>query len=323
VRVLVAEPLGREGLELLRREHEVDERLNLTRDDFLAALQDYDALLVRSQVKVDAEAIAAGRRLVVIGRAGVGTDNIDLDAATRAGVAVVNAPTANTIAAAELTLALTYALARHVPEADAATRRTEWRRAEFIGTELAGKTLGIVGLGKIGLAVAKRAQAMDMSLLATDPYVSPDVAANAGVRMVELPELLAKADVVTLHVPLAEATRGMIGAAELALLKPTALLINVARGGVVDEAALAGALAAGRLAGAAIDVFEHEPPRDSPLLTAPNTILTPHLGASTREAQDKVSIEVAEQVLDVLAGRPARFQVNPPLAPAGAQVPTG
>ena len=318
MRVLVAEPLGREGLQLLRREHEVDERLNLTRDEFLAALPDYDALLVRSQVKVDAEAISAGPRLIVVGRAGVGTDNIDLEAATRAGIAIVNAPTANTIAAAEMTLALIYALARHVPAADASTRRAEWRRADFVGTELAGKTLGIVGLGKIGLAIAKRAQAMDMSLLASDPYVSPDVAVNAGVRMVELPELLAQADVVTLHVPLTEKTRGMIGAADLALLKPTALLVNVARGGVVDEAALAEALTAGRLAGAAIDVYEHEPPRGSELFAAPNTVLTPHLGASTSEAQDKVSIEVAEQVLDVLAGRPARFQVNRPLAGAAS-----
>jgi D-3-phosphoglycerate dehydrogenase len=314
VRVLVAEPLGREGLELLRREHEVDERLNLTRDEFLAALPDYAGLLVRSQVKVDAEAFAAGSRLVVVGRAGVGTDNIDLDAATRAGVAVVNAPTANTIAAAELTLALIYALARNVAAADASLRRGEWRRADFVGTELAGKTLGIVGLGKIGLAVAARAQAMDMALLGNDPFVSPDVAENLRVRLVELDELLARSDVVTLHVPLSDATRGMIGAAQLALLKPSALLVNVARGGVVDEAALADALAARRLAGAAADVFEQEPPRDSPLLNAPNTVLTPHLGASTREAQDKVSIEVVEQLLDVLAGRPARFQVNRPLA---------
>lgn len=316
MRVLVAEPLGHEGLELLRAEHEVDERLNLTRDELLAALNDYDALLVRSQVKVDAEAIAAGKRLVVIGRAGVGTDNIDLDAATSAGIAVVNAPTANTIAAAELTLALIYSLARNVPQADASVRRGEWRRADFVGTELAGKTLGIVGLGKIGLAVAARAVAMDMTLLGNDPYVNPDVAENAGVRLVELDELLAKSDVVTLHVPLSDATREMIGATQLALLKPSALLVNVARGGVVDEAALADALDSGRLAGAAIDVYEQEPPRDSPVITAPHTVLTPHLGASTLEAQSKVSIEVAEQVLDVLAGRPARFQVNRPLARA-------
>jgi D-3-phosphoglycerate dehydrogenase len=183
--------------------------------------------------------------------------------------------------------------------------------------ELAGKKLGIVGLGKIGLAVAARAQAMDMTLLGNDPYVSPDVAENAGVRMVELDELLAKSDVVTLHIPLSDATRGMIGAAQLALLKPSALLVNVARGGVVDEAALAEALGTKRLAGAAVDVYEQEPPRDSPLLSAPNTVLTPHLGASTREAQDKVAVEVAEQVLDVLAGRPARFQVNRPPARAG------
>lgn len=317
MRVLVAEPLGREGLELLGREHQVDLRTNLARDEFLAALPDYDALLVRSQVKVDAEAIAAGRRLVVVGRAGVGTDNIDLDAATRAGVAVVNAPTANTVAAAEHTLALIYALARHIPAAEASLRRGEWRRADFVGLELSGKTLGVVGLGKIGLAVVARARAMEMDLLGCDPFVANDVAAASGVRLVELDELLAQADVVTLHVPLSAATRAMIGAAQLALMKPTALLVNVARGGVVDEAALAAALHAGRLGGAAIDVYEVEPPRDSPLLSAPNAVLTPHLGASTAEAQAKVSIEVVEQVLDVLAGRPAAHQVNRPLVRSG------
>jgi D-3-phosphoglycerate dehydrogenase len=313
VRVLVAEPLGREGLELLGREHRVDARPDLTRDQFLAALPDYDALIVRSQVKVDAEAVAAGRRLVVVGRAGVGTDNIDLDAATRAGIAVVNAPTANTIAAAEHTMALILALARHVPGADASLRRGEWRRADFMGTELSGKTLGIIGLGKIGLAVASRARALDMQLLGCDPFVTADAAAAMGIALVELDQLLPRADVVTLHVPLSATTRSMLGDARLALLKPSALVINVARGGLVDEAALAAALLAGRLGGAAVDVYEHEPPRDSPLLGAPNTVLTPHLGASTAEAQAKASIEVVEQVLAVLAGRPAAHMVNRPL----------
>ncbi len=310
MRVLVAEPLGQAGLDRLSPEHQVDVRLNLARDDFLAALPDYDALIVRSQVQVDAAAIAAGTRLKVVGRAGVGVDNIDLDAATRAGIAVVNAPTANTVAAAEQTLALMLALARRVAAADASVRHGEWRRADFMGAELAGRTLGIVGLGRVGLAVADRARAFEMVLVGSDPIVSADVAAAHGVRLVELDELLPEADVVTLHVPLAAATRGLLGAARLASMKPGALLINVARGGIIDEAALAQVLASGQVGGAAIDVFEHEPVRDSPLLSAPNTVLTPHLGASTLEAQAKASLEVVEGVLDVLGGRPAAYQVN-------------
>jgi D-3-phosphoglycerate dehydrogenase len=315
MKVLVAEALAEEGLAALRAEHDVDVSLGLSRDEILARLPDYDALIVRSQVQVDAAAFAAGSRLLVVGRAGVGVDNIDLEAATRAGVTVVNAPTANTIAAAEHTLALLYALARRVPAADASLRRGEWQRAQFMGTELRGRKLGIVGLGRIGMAIADRARAMEMELLGSDPYVTEDAAAQHGVRLATLPELLATADAVTLHVPLTHATRAMIGARELALMKPTAVLVNVARGGVVDEAALADALAGGRLAGAAIDVFEHEPPTDSPLLHAPNTVLTPHLGASTEEAQAKVAVETAAQVLDVLAGRPARYAVNAPLVP--------
>ena len=310
MRVLVAEPLGQAGLDRLSREHQVDVRLNLARDDFLAALPDYDALIVRSQVQVDGAAIAAAARLKVVGRAGVGVDNVDLGAATAAGIAVVNAPTANTIAAAEHTLALILALARHVAAADASVRRAEWRRADFMGAEIMGRTLGIVGLGRVGLAVADRARAFEMTLLGSDPLVSADAAAARGVRRVELDELLPAADVVTLHLPLAAATRGLFDAERLARMKPGALLVNVARGGIVDEAALAQALSVGRLGGAAIDVFEHEPVRDSPLLSAPNTVLTPHLGASTAEAQAKASLEVVEGVLDVLAGRPATYQVN-------------
>ena len=310
MRVLVAEPLGQAGLDRLSREHQVDVRLNLARADFLAALPDYDALIVRSQVQVDGAAIAAAARLKVVGRAGVGVDNIELGAATAAGIAVVNAPTANTIAAAEHTLALILALARHVAAADASVRRAEWRRADFMGAEIMGRTLGIVGLGRVGLAVANRARAFEMTLLGSDPLVSADAAAARGVRLVELDELLPAADVVTLHLPLAAATRGLLDAERLARMKPGALLVNVARGGIIDEAALAKALASGRLGGAAIDVFEHEPVRDSPLLSAPNTVLTPHLGASTAEAQAKASLEVVEGVLDVLAGRPATYQVN-------------
>jgi D-3-phosphoglycerate dehydrogenase len=307
VKILVAEPLAEEGLALLRAEHGVDTVSGLTRSELLARLPDYDALIVRSGVKVDAEAFALGTRLVVVGRAGTGLDNIDLDAAARAGVTVVNAPDANTIAAAEHTLALMYALARRIPAADASLRAGQWRRSDFVGVELSGKTLGILGLGRIGLAVADRARAMQMTLIGSDPFVTTEAATSHGIRLVELTELLTSADVVAVHAPLTPATRGLVGRAELALMKPTALLVNAARGGIVDEVALAEALATDRLAGAAVDVFAGEPlPADSPLRRAPNTVLTPHLGASTAEAQVRAGTDTARRVLEVLAGRRAR-----------------
>jgi D-3-phosphoglycerate dehydrogenase len=313
VKVLVAESVAREGIELLAAHHEVDERLGCTPAELAAMLPDYDALIVRSQVQVDAELIAAGSRLVVIGRAGVGVDNVDLDAATRAGITVVNAPTGNTIAAAEHTLALLYGVARKTAAADASMRRGEWKRAQFTGLELRGRTLGIIGLGKIGQAIALRARAMEMVVVGVDPFVTAEQAANHGVELVDFETLLARADVVTVHVPLTRQTRGLIGREALAKLRPGAIILNVARGGIVDEVALAEALASGHVAGAGIDVFDVEPPTDSPLLSAPNTLLTPHLGASTAEAQVLVAEEVAAQVLDVLDGRSARYAVNAPL----------
>ena len=313
MRVLIAEPVAQEGVELLRARHEVDERPGLSRDELCAVVADYDALVVRSQVQVDAELIAAAPRLVVIGRAGVGVDNVDLEAATRAGVVVVNAPTGNTIAAAEHTLALLYGVARRTAAADASMRRGEWARSQFTGVELRGKTLGIIGLGKIGQAIAVRARAMEMTVLGVDPFISAEAAANHGAELVDLDELLGRSDVVTVHVPITRATRGLIGRKELMKLKPGAIVLNVARGGIVDEGALAEALRSGHVRGAGIDVFEHEPPSGSPLLDAPNTLLTPHLGASTAEAQVLVAEEVAAQVLDVLDGRSARYAVNAPL----------
>jgi D-3-phosphoglycerate dehydrogenase / 2-oxoglutarate reductase len=313
VRILVAEPIAPEGVALLRAHHEVDERPGLTPAELCASLAEYDALVVRSQVQVDALVIAAGPRLQVIGRAGVGVDNVDLEAATRAGITVVNAPTGNTIAATEHTLALLYGVARKVAAADASVRRGEWQRTQFTGLELRGRTLGLVGLGKIGQAIAARARAMEMAVLASDPYVTAEQAAHHGAELVPFDDLLARADVVSVHVPLSRATRGMIGAKELGRMKPGAILLNVARGGVVDEAAVAAALIKGTLAGAGVDVFESEPPVGSPLLEAPNTLLTPHLGASTAEAQVAVAEEIADQVIDVLAGRSARYAVNAPL----------
>jgi len=313
MRILVAEPLAREGVDRLRAHHDVDERAGLSREELCAEIGAYDALVVRSQVQVDAALIGAATRLVVVGRAGVGVDNVDLGAATRAGITVVNAPTGNTIAAAEHTLALLFGLARRIAAADASVRRGEWKRSQFTGVELRGKTLGIVGLGKIGQAIADRARALEMTVIGSDPYITTEQAAHHGVELTELDALLARADVVTVHVPLTRATRRLIGAEALARMKPGALLLNVARGGVVDEAAVAEALRDRRLGGAAVDVFEHEPPTGSPLLEAPRTLLTPHLGASTEEAQVLVAEEVADQVLDVLAGRPARYAVNAPL----------
>jgi D-3-phosphoglycerate dehydrogenase / 2-oxoglutarate reductase len=313
VRVLVAEPIATEGVARLREQHDVEERPGLSRDELCAILPEYDALIVRSQVQVDAGIVASGTRLQVIGRAGVGVDNVDLDAATRAGITVVNAPTGNTIAAAEHTLALLYGVARRIAAADASVRRGEWKRAQFTGLELRGRTLGIVGLGKIGQAIAARARAMEMTVLAADPFVTAEQAQHHGVELVSFDDLLSRADVVSVHVPLTRATRGLIGRTQLGRMKPGAILLNVARGGVIDEAAVAAALADGRLAGAGVDVFEHEPPAGSPLLDAPNTLLTPHLGASTAEAQVAVAEEVADQVLDVLAGRSARYAVNAPL----------
>lgn len=312
MRILVAEPIAAEGVERLRSEHVVDVKPGLAPDELAAILPGYEGLVVRSQVTVGPELISAGARLVVIGRAGVGVDNVDVEAATRAGITVVNAPTGNTIAAAEHTLALLFGLARRIPAADASMRRGEWKRAQFSGVELRGRTLGVIGLGKIGLAIADRARALEMRLLGLDPFVTPEQAALHGVELVDLERILRESDAITVHVPMTRETRGLIGREALAKMKPGAFLLNVARGGIVDEAALAEALRDGRIGGAGIDVFDHEPPTGSPLLDAPNAILTPHLGASTAEAQVAVAVEVADQILDVLAGRSARYAVNAP-----------
>ncbi|HET7828929.1 MAG TPA: phosphoglycerate dehydrogenase [Candidatus Limnocylindrales bacterium] len=316
MRILVVEPLAQEGVELLRAHHEVDERIGLPREEILSILPDYDALVVRSQVKADAEMIAAGTRLVVIGRAGVGVDNVDLDAATRAGITVVNAPTGNTMAAAEHTLALMFGLARHTAAADASMRKGEWKRSQFTGHELRGRTLGIVGLGKIGQAIAVRARALQMTVLGSDPFVTHEQAATFGVELVSFDDLVERSDIITVHVPKTKATTGMINRAVMARMKPGVMLLNVARGGIIDEQDLADALRDGTVAAAGIDVFTAEPPVDNPLLDAPHTLLTPHLGASTEEAQVAVAEEVAEQILEVLDGRPAAYAVNAPLLTA-------
>ncbi|MDQ3879610.1 MAG: NAD(P)-binding domain-containing protein, partial [Chloroflexota bacterium] len=290
-RILVVEQIAEPGLALLRAVHETEFRTGLTRDDLLALLAEggWDALVTRSQTSVDADVIAAaGPRLAVIGVGSVGTDRIDVAAATRAGVMVINSPTGNTIAAAEHTMALLLALARRIPAAEASLRRGEWQRGVYVGTELRAKTLGIVGLGKIGRALARRALGFEMRVVAFDPYLGVDQAAELGARLVSFDELLHEADVVSVHTPGGDATRSLIGRDELARMKRGAFVLNVARGGIVDEHALADALASGHIGGAALDVYSPEPPPpDSPLRDAPNAVLTPHLGASTAEAQDK------------------------------------
>ena len=316
-RILVAEAIAQPGRDLLLAAHDTSVRLNLSRADLLAALGEgggWDALVVRSQTRVDAELLAAAApRLGVVGVASVGTDRVDLAAATRGGVMVVNAPTGNTIAAAEHTMALMLALLRRIPSADASIRRGEWERGKYVGAELRQRTLGVIGLGKIGKAVARRAAAFEMRVLTHDPYLTAEQADENAARMVGLPELLVRADVITVHVPLTAQTRGLIGQAQIEAMKPGAFLLNVARGGLVDEAALAQALHEGRLGGAAIDVFSTEPmAADNPLRDAPNTILTPHLGASTAEAQDRVGIEMAEQLLLALSGITPPHAVNAP-----------
>ena len=316
-RILIVEPVAQPGLDVLSAAHETEVRLDLSRDQMLGLLAEgggWDALVVRSQTRVDAELLtAAAPRLSVVGVASVGTDRIDIDAATRAGVMVVNAPTGNTLAAAEHTMALLLAMLRRIPAADASVRAGEWERRRLVGAELRGKTLGIIGLGKIGKAVARRAAAFEARVIAFDPYLTAEQATEASARLVGLPELLVRADIVTVHVALTPQTRGMIGSAQLEAMKPGAYLVNVARGGIVDEAAVAQALREGRLAGAAVDVFATEPlPPDNPLRDVPNVVLTPHLGASTAEAQERVGTEMAEQVVEALAGGTPPYAVNAP-----------
>ncbi|MGQ9733398.1 MAG: phosphoglycerate dehydrogenase, partial [Candidatus Zipacnadales bacterium] len=310
--VLVTEPLAHEALVLLREEVQVDVREGLAQAQLAEIIEGYEGLIVRSATRVTEALIRTGKRLQVIGRAGIGVDNIDLDAATRRGIVVVNAPAGNTIAVAEHTIGLMLSLARHIPQADAMLRAGRWEKKNLTGVEVRGRILGVIGLGQIGTAVARRAIGLEMEVIAHDPFVSVDRAAREGVRLVTLEELLRTADFISIHAPLTDRTRGMIDAQALTLVKPTARLINCARGGIVDEAALVEALESGRLAGAALDVFEHEPLTDSPLLRNGRVILTPHLGAATEEAQLSVALEIAKQVLDVLNGLPPHYPVNAP-----------
>ncbi len=316
MKILIADPIAAECAEFLRaHDVEVDTKLKLKAEELKAIIGDYDALIVRSETKASAEIIQAGEKLQVIARAGVGLDNIDIDAATQKGIVVVNAPTGNTIAAAEHTVALMLALARHIPQANTELKSGIWQRNKWVGTELRNKTLGIIGLGNVGSEVARRTQAFEMRLIAYDPFVSEDYARNLKVELVSLEQLLEESDFISLHLPLTPATKGLVDAKKLAKVKPTARIINCARGGLIDEAALVKAIEKGKVAGAAFDVFSKEPATDSILSKSGKIIVTPHLGASTFEAQANIAQDIAEQVLIVLNGKPARYAVNVPLIP--------
>lgn len=314
MRVLVTEKLAEPGIELLREEFEVDVLLGLSPEELLEKIGSYDGLIVRSATKVTAEVIEAADNLKAVGRAGIGVDNIDIEAATKRGIIVANAPESNTVAAAEHTLGLMLAVARRIPAADASLRAGEWKRSAFKGIEVAEKTLGLVGLGHVGSIVARGARGMGMRVLAYDPYVSEERMRSMNVeRIEEVEDILAEADFVSLHVPRTPQTTGMIDEGALAKMKPTAYLLNVARGGLVDETALYNALKEGRIAGAALDVFAEEPVTDSPLFSMPNVVVTPHLGASTAEAQDRAGITAAEQVSIALRGAVPVHAINAPV----------
>ncbi len=315
-RILVCDPIAEDGVEALRRWGAVvDVRTGLTPEELKTAVGGYHALVVRSESKITEEIIAAADALQAIGRAGVGVDNIDLDAATERGIVVVNAPTGNVISAAEHAVALMLSLSRHIPEAHASLRAGKWERARFIGLEVRGKTLGVVGLGQVGSEVTRRARGLEMRVIAHDPFVPEERARVIGAELVSMEELLKQSDFVTIHTTLTEGTKKLMGETELKMMKPTARIINTARGGIIDEAALKKALDEGWIAGAALDVFEKEPITDHALFSSDKMIVTPHLGASTAEAQERVAVDVAEQIAAVLNGQPAPYAVNAPMIP--------
>jgi len=318
-RVLVSDPLSEEGLSLLREKAVVDEKTDLKEDELIAIIGNYDALLVRSGTEVTAKIIEAGTGLKFIGRAGAGVDNIDMDAATRKGIIVANAPEGNTLAATEHTMAMMLSLARSIPQANASLRSKQWKRSKFMGVELNEKVLGIVGLGRIGREVSKRATALGMHIVGYDPFISKERAAQMGVDAMSVEELFKVADVITVHTPLIKETRHIINEKSIATMKDGVRIINCARGGIIDEKALYDAVKSGKVAGAALDVFENEPPLESPLLDLEQVIVTPHLGASTVEAQTNVAVSIAKQCISVLEGGSAKYIVNAPIVPQDQQ----
>ncbi len=322
MKLLVTDRLSEQGIEILKREKDLHVEVNtdLSNKELLACIGKYDALIVRSGTKVTSEVIEAADRLKVIGRAGVGVDNVDVRAATRRGILVVNTPGANTISAAEHAMTLILALSRNITPADLSLKNRRWERHRFMGVEVYNKTLGIMGLGRIGTEVAKRALAFGMNVIAADPYISPDHATRLNIRLVDTQEIIEKADYISFHLPLTGETYHLLGEKEFAAMKDGVRIINCARGGICDEEALYNAIMGGKVAGAALDVFEHEPPLDSPLLDLDSVLTTPHLAASTEQAQINVAVEIAHQVLNALRGLPVRNAVNmPPLDPGDAE----
>src|SRR5215470_11967495 len=323
LKILITDRIAHEGIELLHEqlpEAQVDERPGIKPDELKTLIGNYTALIVRSETQVTSDVLAAATQLKIVGRAGVGVDNIDTEVATRLGIMVVNSPTGNIVAAAEHTIAMLMALTRHVPAANSSIKAGKWEKSRFLGVEVRNKVLGIIGLGKVGTEVARRAQGLEMQVIAFDPYVAPEHARKLGVSMLSMEDVLQQADFVTLHTSLTsgpQGTRGLIGTRELNLLKPGARLINCARGGLIDEEALLNALDENRLAGAALDVFSQEPVRDDAilkqLLAHERVIVTPHLGAATEEAQVGVATDVTEQIVTVLRGGFPRAAVNAPL----------
>ncbi len=315
--ILAADGIAAEGLEILRKNFNVEVRDKLSAEELLEIIPQFDALIVRSASKVTAEVLSRAEKLKIIGRAGVGVDNIDVKAATERGIIVINSPDGNTIAATEHTFAMMLAVSRNIPQANKTMHDGGWDRKKFVGVELRNKILGVIGLGRIGAGVAKRAQAFQMNVVAYDPFVSADRAESLGVKLVPLDELFKTADFITVHMPLTKETENMISLAQMKTMKPTVRLINCARGGIINEADLAVALREKIVAGAAIDVYTAEPlDKNSPLIGLPNIILTPHLGASTIEAQIGVSVDVAHGIIDALNDKPVATAVNMPHIPA-------
>lgn len=312
-KILVSDKLSEKGLDILRehKEFNVDLKIGLKPEELKSIIKNYDAILVRSSTKVTRQIIEVSN-LKVIGRAGVGLDNVDLEAATSKGIIVMNSPSGNTISTAEHTMSLILALSRNIAPADKSMKSGEWNRSKFTGVELYNKTLGIVGLGRIGQAVAKRAMSFGMKVIAYDPFLSKDVAVKLGIESKELNKLFAESDYITFHIPLTEDTRNLISAKRIPMLKKGVRIINCARGGIVNEIDLAKALEEGKVAGAALDVYTKEPPQNLPLVNFDNVLLSPHLGASTKEAQVNVAVEIAEQVRDALLGRGIRNAANFP-----------
>ncbi|PJF35495.1 MAG: phosphoglycerate dehydrogenase [Candidatus Thermofonsia Clade 1 bacterium] len=312
--ILVPDNLDKAGLKLLEAAEgvTVQAAAKMSREEVLAAIPNADALIIRSATKVDRAMLEAAPKLKLIGRAGVGVDNVDLAAATERGIVVMNAPDGNTVATAELAIGLMLALARHIPAADGSLKAGQWERKAYMGIELRGKTLGLVGFGRVGRAVAKRAAAFEMTIIAYDPYVSQEVATPYGVQMVSLDELYARADFISLHASVTPENYHMINAESIAKMKDGVRIVNDSRGALIDEHALAEAIKSGKVAGAALDVYEEEPPKpDNPLIGLRGVIHTPHLGASTYEAQDEVAVQIAQQVLDALFKGVYRNVVNP------------